>query len=347
MMDSIERVRDFARGAEPLSAESVDVARQRLLKQIAAEERRVRTPRRWALPSLLMGAAAVAVVTAVAVLVPMRAPSAAAEVLRGAASLSASAVDIEVPEGQFLEVETTGTLLVLWDADMRAQWARFNNGDPRAAEAGLDVRSTSTLYVPSDRDDDWILVSAAPEVTASYGDRADEARGDWARQRGSSENETAVFPGGVSTTPDGGAPSYFDGRNVYDEMPRDPEALLEWWRERSGLSGSEADRWAVSGIADDLSVNLMPAELRAAMFGALALLGSAEVSDVDGELTTLSFAWELGGRNIETRLTIDTDRGLVTGTMELEHVDGTIFPSPVVLQETTVSTSIVDTVFSQ
>lgn len=344
MMDSVERVRDFARSDESLSDAQLGSARQRLLREIAAEERRARTPRRWAFPSLLAGAAVVAVVAVVSVVLPMRAPSAAAGVLQNAASLSASAVDIEVPEDQFLAVETTGTYLLLWDADMPAPWARFNNGDPRAAEAGLEVRSTSTLYVPADRDADWTLVTSAPQVVADYGDRAGEARTDWARQNAGIQNEVAVYPGGVSTTPDGGASSYFDGRDVYDQMPRDPGALLDWWRERSGLSGGEADKWAVSGIAESLSVNLMPADLRAAMFNALALLGNAKVVATEGTLTTVAFPWELGSRSLETRLVIDTRRGLLIGVTELEYVESSFFPAPVVLEETTVSTGVVETV---
>lgn len=346
MMGSIERVRDFAAGADSLSEKQKAVARERLLKAIAGEEHRSRTPRRWALPSLLAGAVA-ATVVGVAVFVPMRAPSAAAQVLHEAATLSVSAADIEVPAGEFLAVERSSTMLFLWDADMRAQWARFNNGDPRAAEAGLDIQSTSTLYVPSDRDDDWTLVDSGPQVSTVYGPRAEEARVDWERLHGTADAKTTAFPGGVSATPDGGVPAYLDDRDIYDEMPRDPEALLDWWRDRSGLVGSEADRWAVSGIADDLSVNLMPADLRATMFDALALLGNAEVTDADGALTTISFAWELGARSIETRLVIDTERGLVTRALELEYVEGTFFTSPVVLQETAVSTKVVDTAISQ
>ncbi len=298
--------------------------------------------RRWAIPSLVAGVAAIVIVVGAVVLVPLRPGSAAAEVLHDAASLSAEAVDIDVPEGEFLEVQTTSTLLSLWDVDMPAQWARFNNGDPRAAEAGLSVQSTRTLYVPSNRDDTWVLVDSAPQVVAEYGARADDARSDWDKLNAATRPKSTVYPGGVSTTPDGGARSYFDGRDVYGEMPRDPDALLDWWRERSGLSGGEADRWAVSGIAQGLSVNLMPADLRAAMFEALALLDNADVIDTNGAQTTLAFAWDLGARSIETRLTIDAERGLLVGTKELEHLDRELFPSPVVLQESVVSTSIVD-----
>lgn len=340
MTDSIERVRDFARGSDSLSESQLNSARQRLLKEIAVEERRRRSPRWWALPSLVAGAAAV--VIAVAVLVPLRAPSAAAQVFHDAGALSVIAADIEVPTGQYLEVETTSNLLVLWDVDMPATWARFNNGDPRAAEAGLELHATSKLYVPSDRDDDWTLVNSDARIVTEYGERADEARADWIRDNPEQAGETIVYPGGEIQSPEGGTPSYLDRRDLYPTMPRDSELLLQWWRDRSGVSGAEADRWIVRTMAEDLSVNLMPADLRQAMFDALALVAGAEVTTVDGDLTTVSFPWTVGARRFETQLVVDTKRGLIARTTELEYVEGTPFPSPLVTQETSVSMKAAD-----
>lgn len=100
----------------------------------------------------------------------------------------------------------------------------------------------------------------------------------------------------------------------------------------------------VERLLQDLSMNLTPADLRAAMFEALALLGNAEVLESDDSEATLAFAWEVGARSFETRIVIDTKRGLLLNMAELEYVDGTLFPSPVVLLDTTVSTSIVDAV---
>jgi hypothetical protein len=278
---------------------------------------------------------------AAVVLVPAGAPPAAGQVLHDAASLSASATSIAIPAGEYLRIESKGTELVLWDVDMPAPWARFNNGNPRSAEAGLDVVATRTIYVPANHADDWILRDADREVVRSVGDRAAEARHDWSRLFAPPPGQTTRYPGGKVADPEGGRSSYLDDREVYDQMPRDPGALLNWWRDRSGLSGEEADRWAVEAMAEKLSMNLAPADLRSAAFDALALIDGTRVVSTNGDLSTLAFPWRLDSRTLETRLTIDTARGLVTGVSELEFVSGTMFGSPVVLQETTVSTEIV------
>lgn len=296
---------------------------------------------RWALPALALGGAAMA--AAAVVIVPVGAPSAAAQVLQDAASLSASATSIAIPAGEYLRIESKSTELVLWDVNMPAPWARFNNGDPREAEAGLDVVSTRTIYVPADHEDDWILRDADREVVRAVGDRAAEARHDW-RLFAASPGQTTRYPGGKVAHPEGGKTSYLDDHEVNDQMPRDPGALLNWLRDRSGLSGEAADRWAVEAMAEKLSKNLAPADLRSAAFEALALIDNAKVHSEKGDTTTIAFPWNLGTRTLETRLTIDTSRGLVTGVSELEFVSGTMFGSPVVSQEKTVSTEIVATV---
>jgi len=303
----------------------------------------ITTPRtRWALPSLALGGAALG--AAAFVVVPVGAPPAAAQVLQDAASLSASATNLDVPAGEYLRIESKSTELVLWDVDMPAPWARFNNGNPRSAEAGLDVASTRTIYVPANRADDWILRDADSHVVRAIGDRAAEAQHDWTRLFAPSAGETTRYPGGKVADPEGSKPTYLDDRDVYDQMPRDPDALLSWWRDRSGLSGEDADRSAVEGMAEDLSMNLAPADLRSATFDALALVDGAKVLSEEADMTTIAFPWTLGSRTLETRLTIDTARGLVTGVSELDFASGTMFGSPVVLQKTTVSTEIVATI---
>lgn len=321
------------------SAPAAPKGRRARVATVAAFSTTSRT--RWALPSLALGGAALA--AAAVVVVPAGTPSAAAQVLQDAASLSASATSIAIPAGEYLRIESKSTELALWDVDMPAPWARFNNGDPRAAEAGLDVVSTRTIYVPADHADDWIVRDADREVVRAVGDRAAEARQDW-RLFAASPGQTTRYPGGKVAHPEGGKTSYLDDHDVNDQMPRDPGALLNWWRDRSGLSGEEADRWAVEAMAEKLSMNLAPADLRSAAFDALALIDGTRVVSTNGDLSTLAFPWRLDSRNLETRLTIDTARGLVTGVSELEFVPGTKFGSPVVLQETTVSTEIVATV---
>ncbi len=349
-MDVIEQVRSFGKGAEPLTDDAVGRSRTNLLQAVAAtrpHSRRVPRARKALIPAALVGGIAVAA-GAVSIVIPAAPNAAAADVLRGTAALSDSASEIEIPAGQYLKVESTSTILTLWDADMSVDWARFNNGDPRAAEAGFDVQSTRTMYVPANRDDDWVVVDSRHVIINEFGSYLDEARADWNHFSVGSDSETDVCPGGELLTVEGGQSTFLDRRTEYAEMPRDPEKLLSWWRERSGLTGKEADRWVVSGITEDLSVNLAPAELRAAMFEALSLLPDIRIVDTSGSDTTLSFSWHMNDRVFETLVKVDTERGLLTSVHELQSMPiVTIFGSPILLSSLAVSTQVVDTAPSQ
>lgn len=351
-MDVLERVRDMNIDAAPVSESEINAARQSLLREIAKEGRSSSpAPRRWISGTALVGGVA-ATVVAINVLAPASVDPAAAAVLEDAAAVTINAIDTSLAPGQYLRIQTDSDTLWRWDADMGNEaWERFNNGNRADAEAGVVVQDTRVLYVPADRSGDWIWDwSAADAPIATYGDQADEAVTDWETQARESDSgywpDIQVLPGGEVRAAEDDPNQYLldSYREFYAEMPRDPQALLDWFRARSG-DPNVSDQWVVGAIADTLSANLMPADLRAATLRALALVPGIRVADVDGDQTTLEYTSGDWLWDRTTEITIDTNLGMITAVSEINTNkiagDGRI-PSTVADAKTTVSTTVVD-----
>lgn len=282
---------------------------------------------RWAIPRVrwMLGAGGVLAATAAAAAIvagvvmappvqPAPAPPAAAEpdpsasnpapaptimtasmVLAAAAERTADPQDLLVAPGQQLRVETSTESLQPWSSEWSA------DGDPMTipfnafgdnADGAILWRDVRQLYVPADRAADWIWVRNPQAIEATFGDHVDQMLADAALPENSIARDTA----GTFTAPAGNLPGR-DGegafpldsnRPYYDEMPRDPQALLDWYRARSGDVGEAADRWVVSSI-DPLVLNLAPAEIRAATFRALSLIDGLKVTQQDDQLATIDY----------------------------------------------------------
>lgn len=316
-MDVLERVREINRDDTPVAEEQLNTARQALLRQIAKEDRDpARNRRRWAGATALVGGVAV---TAIAInfFTPTGVDPAAAAVLQRAADVTINAIDTTLAPGQYLRIETEDVGLQKWDVDMGEPSARFNNGNRADAEAGFTVASTRVLYVPADRSSDWIWDWSADEVvTETYGDRAVEAISDWEAENAASDSgywpDLQRLPGGEVPAAEGDDHHYpLDSyRPYYDEMPRDPQALLDWFRTRSG-DPDVADQWVVDAISETLAANLMPADLRAATLRTLALIPGIQVSRVDGDATTLTYRSGDALSSRTTDITINTAQGMI------------------------------------
>ena len=306
-MDVLERVREIGAAAPAVSEKGVASARRALAEAISAENVRgrdaQRTTRRWigfgtgsALVASL-GAAAFVVATVVAPS-PHGVPSAAAaEVFERAATVTVTAVDTTLAPGQYLKIEQASEWLQPWHAawadDGDESTSPFNWGDRSTADAAVLVRDVRRIYVPADRSEDWFYDWGSQEVAESFGARGAEAAAAWLAYPAArmEEGEIERLPAGEFSASDVDVPpmpyladSY---RPFYDEMPREPRALLDWFRHRSGLDAREADDWVIASLEDPLSVNLMPVDLRAATFRALALMPGIVVGRRDGAVVTL------------------------------------------------------------
>lgn len=353
-MQLMERVREIGVDESRLDDDTVLTARRALMREMARSarpERTLRSRRRtWAglgIGGLVAGVAVTAIVAG-SVLAPPAAPdAAAAEVLERASAVTFDAKDTTLVAGQYLRIETVGEHLQFW----RADWA--DDGDQNtmpfnASRGGSDaavlVRDTRVLYIPADRTEDWFYDWGHAEVVASFGERGADAAGEWSsfpgariRERGTIE----TLPAGEYLAADGDEPPMpylADGyRPYYDEMPREPDGLLEWLRARSGMTGQEADRWLVASLSDPSSINLMPADLRSAFFLAIARIPGFEVLADDGSTATLQYAVP---EHRTTTIVIDTAEGLVSSIAERYGTGGPA--EDTVDSVTTVHTSVVD-----
>lgn len=351
-MDVLERVRDIELNDTPINDAQINSARQALLREISRESRLSRPGRRrwWGVTALVSGAAATAV--AIGVLAPPQIDPAAASALEDAADVTITAIDTTLAPNEFLRIETASDDLWRWDPDMGDQPSeRFNNGDRSEAEAGVVVRETRVLYVPADRSAVWIWDwSATPQIVDAYGTRAEEAATDWASATAESDSgywpDIQALPGGETPAAEDDTTEYLldSYRPFYAEMPREPDALLTWFRAHSG-DPEVSDQWVVDAMTDVLTANLMPAELRAAVLRAMALIPGIRVSEVDGNATTLEYRSGDWPYTRSTLITLDTSLGMITSVAQTNRsmFDGpAAIPRSVPDSRIMVATSVVD-----
>lgn len=355
-MDLIEQVREIGADEASISDASVNAARVALLRETALgsnpqrrpRSRRTRTWTGIGLGGLVAGTAVTAIVVGSIFAPPAMPNAAAAEALEETATMTVHAQDAMLLPGQYLRIETESEFLQFW----RAEWA--DDGDENTfafnasrdnADAVVRVRDTRVLYVPADRNADWFYDWGTSEVVGSFGDEGARAEAEWLsdpemapREKGSVQ----PLPAGEFPAPDTDVPStpYLADsyRPYYETMPREPHDLLDWLRAQSGMTGREADRWLVASLSEPSRINLMPPDLRASFFRALALLPGFEVIAVDGNLTTLRY---VVSDHRTTTIVLDTAKGFVQSISESYGADGLAGATPE--SSTGVRISVVDT----
>lgn len=364
-MDILDSVRELAPAEQPHEAH-LAAARAKLHRAIAdaapargtTRTRRPATRRRarwrWA-GGITAAAAAVATGIVVAgALIPvdpsdpgvppvLAPPAATAAELLNRTAATAAAAGPDLAGGQYLRIDETAsfTQYAIEDA-ATGQLAPMGNRSN--AMAAFVTSRTTHLYVPADRDDEWVWDQRSPwSVTASYGERADEAIAVWRAQDHGDTPDLWRLPGGRAPESTEAPDATLDERELFAEMPRDPQALLEWLRARTGASGAQADRQVVWTLANSLTTTLAPAELRTAMFRALALVDGIHVDHGDDDTTTFSFAAADGDWTRTTTFTVDDARALVTGLTDASVPAGeSIVPANLPDEQRRVSVTIVD-----
>lgn len=336
-MRLLDDVRGLRADEAHVDAEHLDVARHVLEIEIAqAAPRPARARRRVGLGLGLglgvggLGAAALgtlAVLSFVAgsVVAPAGVSSAsAAEVLEmasDAALTQVGAVDARLAPGQYLRIETT--------MDQVTSDGSATLEPPEAA--AFRRHTVEIVYVPADRSQDWIVETRADEVTGVYGPRGEEFLERVLAEPSTQEASVRSYPAGIRTYGEEAQPidSY---RDQYDEMPRDPDALLDWFEARTpgGYVGL--------AILNALYQNLPPADVRAALLGALSRLPEFTLVGEDGDLATIERA------NADTRqqFVIDTRTGMLVSVIDPARHPNRIVPEGIPDQVVTFDTSIVD-----
>lgn len=359
-MDIIEVVRRAAPDGE-IDETVVASTRHRLMSELRGGVKKA-PARRGRRRGLAWGAGLVGVVAVGAVvatnLLPVEpgtpgippglvpAPASASEVLERAAERT-TADDALLPgEGQYLRIEETMSFLEFSIPDA-ATGELMPMGNRDNAEAAFVTSRTSALYVPADREGEWVWDLRGPwTVGEKWGPEADAAAQVWQRQQqdgGSSTPELWRLPGGRDPQNTESPDATLDDRETFAEMPREPQALLDWFRERSGVEGAEADAAAVWTMSSTLSSALAPADIRAAIFKALALVDGMQVDDPEAMLATFTYTVSGDGWERTTRFTLDTENSLITELSDTAAPGGdSIVPDDVPDEHRTVKVSIVD-----
>lgn len=295
----------------------------------------IRIRRRIALASAA-AAFLVGVLVTADVVLPNRpgASAEAVEVLNNAAAATIQTADPVVGPGQYLKIETTG----VFGASTSAV-----NGK---AVSWMEKRSEQ-LYVPADRDGEWVWnrEDGVPISFSSEAAKAVEAEIREARQGrspyGLERGKKGVFYGA------GSEPRVLIGTPLTEagSLPRDPQALLDLIYERTKGAGKTPEIEAFITIADGLRSGVVPADLRAAMYKAAALITGITVVDkqatVDGR-TGIAIGIpspDGGGRQ---DIIIDPASGQVIGERNILLKDYPGKPAGTIEGWTSVRTSVVD-----
>ncbi|UNK72130.1 hypothetical protein [Microbacterium sp. H1-D42] len=360
-MDVLEIVRRAAPQAE-IDDATVAATRHRVMSEIRGVTQGGKRPRRARLlgwSAGVVGAGAAAAIGAVVItnLIPvdpgtpgvppglLPAPASASEVLERAADRTAEG-DALVPQtGQYLRIDETTTLLQFAIPDA-ATGELMPMGNRENAEAAFTTERTTALYVPANREDEWVWDLSEPwTVGDMWGERASEAARVWQRLEQNPGDTPPVWrlPGGRDPQNPENPDATLDGREEFADMPREPQELLDWFRERSGQTGAAADAAAVWAMTSTLSTALAPAELRAAMFQALALVDGVQVEDPAADLATFTFSASGGDWVRTTTFTLDTERSLITELSDVSLPAGdSIVPAEVPDEHRVVRVTVVD-----
>jgi hypothetical protein len=261
---------------------------------------------------VLLGAAAAVVGTLAVGQVSVTAQSAhAAGVLRAAAEQTMTFVDPVAKPGEYLLVHT------------HANWSVTGVDASGNISTRMNAQ-TIDVYVPGNRDEEWVL------------DR------DWG------DAGPAPMDDGVIRAKDGhfyGGPwSPLDAEQL-DAMPRDGQALYDHFNAQYQGGSASRDEDNFVRITDLLRLGLVPADLRAGLYEALALIPgvtASEQANFDGKVGVAIGRTEPLRAGQRAEMIIDPDTGLVIGERTIMTVAAFGFGSNDVVGHTAIDYRIVD-----
>jgi hypothetical protein len=265
----------------------------------------------------------------------------AAEILNNAAAATIRTSDPVVGPGQYLKIETTEL-----------------TGSGAQAADGSDINWQETtggqVYVPADREGEWVWNREGRVPLSSSSEKA-KAEAQKLREQSKTENfpkgQVNPMVGGVLRA-NGGAfygnePTVIIGTPLKDadSLPKDPRALLDIIYDRTKGAGKSPEAEAFVTIADGLRTGVVPADLRAALYKAAALIPGVTVGDrqatVDGRTgIAIGIASPDGGTRRD--IIIDPTSGLVIGEQDVLLKDYPGAPAGTVSTWTSVKTSVVN-----
>lgn len=356
-MDELHLLRATRNTTGTVPPAVLSAGRERLMQR-AAEETAARQPapvlhprRPWRRTVFAVSAAAALIAALVAVDVAGSgerpgATAEAAEVLDGAAAATITSSDPVLGPGQYLLIDT------------KAVYSYGNHSE--ADDFTWLVSQDSQLYVPADRNGEWVLNQVPGEPVQFF----DEASRREAERMAEEEKIPGRVVAGAVPLEERNQPMRAEGGRFYDDTPRltlnarpleeviataprDPEELLElvYEYQRAKGKGDTPHKEAFGTIADTLSTGVIPADLRAALYQAAALIPGVTVTDREATLdgrTGISLGMETPGYKARKELIIDPSTGQLIGEREILLEDQGSIPAGTAVSWTAVTTSVVD-----
>ncbi|MBT2550536.1 CU044_5270 family protein [Arthrobacter sp. ISL-65] len=261
----------------------------------------------------------------------------AAEVLNNAAAATIQTSDPVVGPGQYLKIETT------------AVYSAGSVAADGTQTSWLD-KTGGQVYVPADRKREWVWnreerVPLESSSKAAKAAAAEIRKADQGRPKGQPSIVGILrAPGGAFY---GNKPTAIIGTPLTEagSLPRDPRALLNIIQERTKGAGPSPEMEALITIADALRTGVIPADLRAALYKAAALIPGVTVVDKQATLngktgTAIGIQSPDGGARQE--IIIDPVTGLMIGERDVSLKATADFPAGTATSWTSVQTSVVN-----
>lgn len=311
------------------ASESGLATRQHAVKPGRHVPSRARSRARWVgVGSLAAGALTVALVlTNVLGFAGWRggADPAAAAVLQQAASSTGAVADPVVGVGDYLKVETTN-MGVVW-----------GDGYPYASV------TTEQMYVPKERTDDWVWIRPMSKPYATFGPDSQKASDDYFAaiygEHGEDYVERLRAPEGRWYSGDSQV-----SPEALADLPTDPRQLLNFIYRTTLGAGPSPDGEALVFIADRLRTGVIPADVRATLYEAAAMIPGVEIVEnqatLDGRTGTAIGRVEASS-SVRQDIIVDPDTGLFIGERTTTLVAQNGIPADTITAWSSVTTTVV------
>jgi RNA polymerase sigma-70 factor (ECF subfamily) len=287
------------------------------------------------------------------------ADQAAADVLNAAALATLEVSDPKLASGQYLRVRTDGSYLTESWLEEDVDAARVNGVvedlgtiEPQYYMQGEQLE----VFLPADRSNSWWWIQCRVTLDQTFGPKSELAAQQNPLFESGAAGHLQEAPGGLRKydLPDGGSTiggpvggyTTLDGRSDdFTQLPLEPSELLNEIYRFNGDSGQSRDGQALGWIMDTLRLGTVPAEYRAAMYQAAALIPGVTITDNQATLngtTGIAFGRDEANSNVREEMIIDPTTGQFIGErrIALENYGPVAAGSP--LGWTAVTTEIVD-----
>lgn len=249
----------------------------------------------------------------------------AAEVLNNAAESAITTTDPVVNPGQYLRIKSTN----VW---MSETWT-----EDGSKYLWLDTEKFD-MFIPADRSDEWVWQRSGRVPTTYFDGRAKE----YVLEQGiQAHPELLRAPRGEFYGTSGGWLS-----TDMSAFPRDPYRLLNSIYKQTLGKGQSVDGEALVFIADLLRTGIVPADLRAALYKAAAMIPGVAITEGQANLngrTGVAIGHTDSSGIGRKEIIIDPKTGQLIGEREVLNQAYQVIPAGTAIAWTAIETSVSDT----